>query len=180
MRTPEGGSCRRYAAGFIISVERGPETETAARHACSRVNMMAIKLGPMNKPRKPNAMKPPKTPRIVSDIGISTPKPISQGLTKLSATLTTTPQGNHKYAPGLMVLRKQPPSRSAPHQHKQGAADLADREQQRDEAEHSRRRHASQGQADRQQDCLDRCGADYAIGNTTYRARRNIERLLRN
>ena len=40
--------------------------------------------------------------------------------------------------------------------------------------------HASQGQADRQQDCLDRCGVHYAIGNITYRACRNIERLLRN
>lgn len=36
--------------------------EIAARHACSKVNMMAIRVGPMNRPRKPKAIKPPKTP----------------------------------------------------------------------------------------------------------------------
>ena len=53
--------------------------------------MTAIRDGPMNKPRKPKAMNPPKTPRIVSDRGILMPTPISKGLMKLSTVLTNTP-----------------------------------------------------------------------------------------
>ena len=34
--------------------------------------MMAIRVGPMNRPKKPKARKPPKTPRMVSGDGIST------------------------------------------------------------------------------------------------------------
>ena len=52
----------------------------ATRHACSKVNMMAIRAGPMNKPKKPKAIKPPK----ISDIGIAMPTPISKGLMQLS------------------------------------------------------------------------------------------------
>lgn len=37
--------------------------------ACKRVSIMAIRVGPMNRPKKPKAIKPPKTPRIVSNIG---------------------------------------------------------------------------------------------------------------
>ena len=40
---------------------------------------MAISVGPMNRPRKPNATKPPNTPRIVRLIGIDTPTPIKKG-----------------------------------------------------------------------------------------------------
>jgi hypothetical protein len=36
-------------------------------------------VGPINKPKKPNAINPPNTPRIVSNIGISIPNPISHG-----------------------------------------------------------------------------------------------------
>src|SRR5690242_6875379 len=57
---------------------------TATRHARRRWNAMAIRVGPMNNPKKPKAIKPPNTPRTVSDKGMLIPNPISHGLTKLS------------------------------------------------------------------------------------------------
>src|SRR5262249_33462337 len=64
----------------------------APRQVSSMVNAMAISVGPMNRPRKPNATKPPNTPRIVRLSGISTPTPIKKGLMKLSVTVKTRPQ----------------------------------------------------------------------------------------
>jgi hypothetical protein len=95
---------------------------------------MAIKVGPMNRPRKPKAMKPPKTPRMVSDIGILTPKPMSQGLMKLSIHADEHAPDDHEHAPDLLILREEPPGRSTPDQNEQRSADLADRKQQGDKA----------------------------------------------
>lgn len=39
-------------------------------HGRSRTNMMAINVGPMNRPRKPKAKKLPNTPSMVSDMGM--------------------------------------------------------------------------------------------------------------
>ena len=52
----------------------------------------ARRLGPMKRPRNPNERNPPNTPRITSAIGMTTPKLISHGRTKLSDATTSTVQ----------------------------------------------------------------------------------------
>src|SRR5262244_1874968 len=93
----------------------------ALRQAWSSVYPMAISVGPMNRPRKPNATKPPNTPRIVRLIGIATPTPINKGLMKLSITVTE----DHENTPPLLVLTKEPHSRASPDHDDQRRADLA-------------------------------------------------------
>ena len=61
----------------------------AARHTCKRLKKIAIKVGPDEQAEKAEGARPP---RIVSDSGIWMPKPIGQGLMKLSTVLTRTPR----------------------------------------------------------------------------------------
>jgi len=61
------------------------------------VKAIARSAGPTNRPRKPKERKPPKTPRITSVIGISTPRLISQGRIRLSLRVTNSrPQASKK------------------------------------------------------------------------------------
>src|SRR5271165_891081 len=85
---------------------------------------------------------------------------------------------DHEHAPDLLILREEPPGRSTPDQREQRATDLADREQQANEAERPGARDSSDGQADGEQDGLDSCCADYAVSDSAYRAGRDVERLL--
>src|ERR1700730_12131273 len=65
-----------------------------------------------------------------------------------------------------------------PRSSEQRSAYLADREQQSDQAKRPGPWDPGDGQADRKQDGLDRCGADHAVGDAAYRAGGNVERVL--
>jgi hypothetical protein len=75
-----------YTAGIVTSATRC--LATAVRHVWNNVNVIAIKVGPINRPRSRTQQTRQKTPKIVRDIGLAMPKPISHGLMKLSTVLT--------------------------------------------------------------------------------------------
>ena len=69
------------------------------RQDCNSACPTASKAGPTNIPRKPKAISPPKTPRMISVIGMATLRLISSGLTTLSLPETNTmPHSNMKTA----------------------------------------------------------------------------------
>src|SRR5271169_2048599 len=85
---------------------------------------------------------------------------------------------DHEYAPNLLVLREQPPRCSTPNYDEQRAADLADREQQSDEAEGPGTGDSGDSEADGKQDRLDGCRADHTVGDAAYRPGCDVEYSL--
>ena len=130
----------------------------------------------MKRPRKPQASRPPITPRKIRISGRRAPWLMISGRSRLSLVLMIgQPVDAQRDRPTDLAGAVEPERRRRPHQ--QGRQ-LDHGDEEGEEAQRAHGRHAGHGQADRGQHGLHEGRADHAEGHAAHRARGDQQQVL--